>query len=181
VTVVPIRNRRRILDFATTDDGERRGLVLATLPRVSARDAFGPNLRRIRLQRGVSLEQIAASTKVSVSLWAGLERNDFSRWPSGIFARSYVRDYAHAVGVDPETTVDEFCRWFPQGDRRVGRTVQEHAEIVGHTAAWRDEVPPTVVADRRGLQSTPSRSGSAAAPNVVSQVVFRLRRVLGRA
>jgi len=87
---------------------------------MSPRDAFGPNLRRQRLERGVSLEEIAQSTKVIVSLWAGLERNDLSRWPTGIYARSYLRDYARAIGADPESTVDEFCRWFPQG-QPIGR------------------------------------------------------------
>ena len=58
---------------------------------MSGREAFGPNLRRIRLQKGVSLKQLAESTKVAETLWAGLERNDFSRWPNGIFARAYVR------------------------------------------------------------------------------------------
>jgi cytoskeletal protein RodZ len=82
---------------------------------MSPREAFGPNLRRQRLERGVSLEEIAHSTKVIVSLWAGLERNDLSRWPTGIYARSYLREYARAIGADPESTVDEFCRWFPQG------------------------------------------------------------------
>src|SRR4029453_9835215 len=126
-------------------------------PDMSARDAFGPNLRRQRIQRGVSLEQIAEATKVSVSLWAGLERNDFSRWPSGIYARSYVRDYAAAIGADPEATVDEFCRWFPQGDRRAATTIREHAEIIGHALDWRDEAPATVrEGDRRGSSSNPS-------------------------
>ena len=85
---------------------------------MSEQDAFGPNLRRIRIQRGVSLEQIALATKVSAALWAGLERNDLSRWPTGIYARGFVREYARAIGVDVESTVDEFCRSFPQGDRR---------------------------------------------------------------
>ena len=99
---------------------------------MSERDAFGPNLRRIRVQRGLSLEQLADSTKVSIDLWKGLERNDFTKWPTGIYARSYVRDYANAIGVDPETTVNDFCRWFPQGDRRVERQIRGQAEIVGH-------------------------------------------------
>jgi len=104
------------------------------------RDAFGPNLRRIRLQRGITLEHIAEATKVSVDLWAGLERNDFSRWPTGIYARSYVRSYAEAIGMDGDDTVDEFCRHFPQGDRRVARLIREQAVIVGHDQlVWGDE------------------------------------------
>lgn len=117
------------------------------------REAFGPNLRRIRVQRNISLDDIAKATKVSVDLWSGLERNDFSRWPTGIYARSYVRTYAEHVGVDPDATVDDFCRWFPQGDRRVGRIVREHAEIVGHTAQWKDDLTTDVPKDRRAQQA----------------------------
>lgn len=116
---------------------------------MSARNAFGPNLRRIRLQRGITLEQIAETTKVSVALWAGLERNDLDRWPTGIYARSCVREYARAIGVDPEATVDDFCRWFEQGNRRVEPLLRVHAQIVNHELAWKDHVPATE-GDRRG-------------------------------
>ncbi|PYQ74864.1 MAG: hypothetical protein DMG04_09175 [Acidobacteria bacterium] len=101
---------------------------------MSSREAFGPNLRRIRVQHGISLEQIAAQTKVSVALWSGLERNDMSRWPTGIFARSYVREYAR-IGAD------EFCRCFPQGDRRAERLIRGQAEIVGHPIEYDEKVP----------------------------------------
>ena len=113
------------------------------------REAFGPNLRRIRVQRGISLEQIAAATKVSHDLWSGLERNDFSRWPTGIYARAYVRAYALQLGVDAETAVDDFCRFFAQGDRRVARVVREQAALIGHQSTWKDELTTTVKRDRR--------------------------------
>lgn len=113
------------------------------------REAFGPNLRRIRVQRGISLDQIAAATKVSQDLWSGLERNDLSRWPTGIYARAYVRAYALQLGVDAEATVDDFCRFFPQGDRRVARVVREQAAIVGHNSQWKDELTSSVQRDRR--------------------------------
>jgi transcriptional regulator with XRE-family HTH domain len=115
------------------------------------REAFGPNLRRIRVQRGISLDQIAAATKVSQDLWSGLERNDLSRWPTGIYARAYVRAYALQLGVDAETTVDDFCRFFPQGDRRVARVVREQAAIVGHNSQWKDELTGEVQRDRRAV------------------------------
>jgi transcriptional regulator with XRE-family HTH domain len=115
------------------------------------REAFGPNLRRIRVQRGISLDQIAAATKVSQDLWSGLERNDLSRWPTGIYARAYVRAYALQLGVDAETTVDDFCRFFPQGDRRVARVVREQAAIVGHNSQWKDELTGSVQRDRRAV------------------------------
>jgi transcriptional regulator with XRE-family HTH domain len=152
---------------------------------MSEQAAFGPNLRRIRIQRGVSLEQIAASTKVSAALWAGLEKNDFSRWPTGIYARAFVREYAAAIGVDRETTVDDFCRWFPQGDRRAELQIRGQAEIVGHNnLEWRDQVPPVVAeGNRRGSLSTESAPARLLAGPLTAftQVFVRLRRAVGRA
>src|SRR5947209_429231 len=146
---------------------------------MSVREAFGPNLRRIRLQRGVSLQQLADSTKVAESLWAGLERNDFSRWPNGIFARAYMREYAKAIGVDPESTVDDFCRWFPNGDRRAEPTIRGHAEIVGHDELdWQDHVPPSADSDRRGGVGMPTSDPTKKGAGPLTAL---LRRVLSRA
>ena len=148
---------------------------------MSERDAFGPNLRRIRIQRGLSLEQLAASTKVSIALWKGLERNDFSRWPTGIYARSYVRDYAAAIGVDAESTVDDFCRWFPQGDRRAELLIRGQAQIVGHDRLeWRDAVPPKVAAEGERRGAAAAKPPRAAAGSAFAQMFVRLRRAVGR-
>jgi hypothetical protein len=74
---------------------------------------FGPRLREERERRKISLDSIAASTKVSVALFEGLERDDVSRWPGGIFRRSFVKAYASAIGLDPEATLREFLERFP--------------------------------------------------------------------
>jgi transcriptional regulator with XRE-family HTH domain len=120
--------------------------------RMSERHAFGPNLRRVRLQRGITIDQIAAATKISADLWSGLEQNDLSRWPAGLYARAYVRAYALEIGVDPEATVDEFCRCFPAGDRRAGRLVREQAALLGHDLQWRDDLGH-IEEDRRSIAS----------------------------
>ena len=77
-------------------------------------DMFGARLRRERERRGIALDTIAKSTKVSRSLYQGLERDDVSRWPGGIFRRSFFRDYAAAIGLDPEPLLEEFLRLFPE-------------------------------------------------------------------
>jgi transcriptional regulator with XRE-family HTH domain len=112
-------------------------------------EAFGPNLRRVRVQRGISLERIAASTKVSTDLWSALERSDFSQWPSGIYARAYVRAYATEIGIDPDTTVDTFCRLFPNGDRRAERVVRGQAQLVGHDLRWEDDLVGSTIVEKR--------------------------------
>ncbi len=69
---------------------------------------FGAALRQARERRGVSLRQIADSTKISKVALEALERNDIARLPGGIFVRAFVRAYATEVGLDPEQTVREF-------------------------------------------------------------------------
>jgi transcriptional regulator with XRE-family HTH domain len=77
-------------------------------------EGFGPRLRQERERRKISLDSIAATTKVSAALYEGLERDDVSRWPSGIFRRSFVRAYAAAIGLDPDAVVREFVERFPE-------------------------------------------------------------------
>ena len=119
---------------------------------MSDRDTFGPRLRSERERRGISIETIAAVTKVGADLWLGLERNDFSKWPSGIFARAFIRDYAKAIGLDADELVDEFCRLFPQGDRRAARLIKAQADIIGHVpSAIEDPAMVPRGGDRRAV------------------------------
>jgi hypothetical protein len=150
--------------------------LLPTLIRMADRDQFGPSLRREREKRRVTLETIAASTKVSVDLWEGLERNDFSRWPSGIFARAFVRDYARTVGLDADGVVDEFCRLFPIGDRRTNRIIEAQAELIGHKPDNLETPQPLPTGkerrrNRRHQQEPPPPKFSVYKPRVIAASV----------
>jgi transcriptional regulator with XRE-family HTH domain len=130
---------------------------------MSERDTFGPRLRRERERRGISLETIASVTNVSIELWKGFEANDLSRWPKGLFARSFVRDYAKAVGLDANEVVDDFCRLFPLGDRRALPLIRGQARIIGHETVATDEtalIPGGV--DRRANPDAPPAAASPA-------------------
>src|SRR5262245_45262433 len=108
---------------------------------MTPQEAFVTRLRRHRQRNRISLEEIAAETRVKKELFEGLEANDLSSWPRGLYARAWVRTYACAVGLDPIDTVDEFCRLFPQGDRRGGATMQGIASIVASGGGLKDEFP----------------------------------------
>src|SRR5947199_3130618 len=76
-------------------------------------ESFGVRLRRHREDRDIALSTIAAQTKITLSLLDGLERDDVSRWPAGIFRRAFVRDYARAIGLEPDGVVREFLELYP--------------------------------------------------------------------
>lgn len=106
---------------------------------MTPQERFTTNLRRQRERCKVSLDELAASTLVKRELLEALEQNDLSAWPRGLYARAWVRAYAAAVDLDPDATVDEFCRLFPAGDRRTASTIQEMAAIVSSPSEYRDE------------------------------------------
>jgi transcriptional regulator with XRE-family HTH domain len=76
-------------------------------------ELIGRRLRAERERRRITLESIAANTKISISLLKALERDDVSRWPSGIFRRSFIRAYAEAVGLDGDEIVRDFLDQHP--------------------------------------------------------------------
>src|SRR5689334_22675070 len=90
---------------------------------------FGGKLREARERKGVSLRTIAEATKISVGVLEALERNDVSRLPGGIFSRAFVRSYAVEVGLDPETTIQEFVAQFPQDSVTAGHSAAADPEM----------------------------------------------------
>jgi transcriptional regulator with XRE-family HTH domain len=76
-------------------------------------DLLGRRLRSERERRHITLESIAANTKINISLLRDLERDEVSRWPSGIFRRAFVRSYAEAIGLDGDDIVHEFLERYP--------------------------------------------------------------------
>lgn len=57
-------------------------------------------LASIRRNRGLSLEQIAQNTKISVRALRAIEEGDFKKLPGGIYNTSYIRQYARAIEFD---------------------------------------------------------------------------------
>ena len=57
-------------------------------------------LSRLRTSAGISLEQIASGTKISLRFLRAIEAEEFDQLPGGIFNTSYLRQYAAAIGYD---------------------------------------------------------------------------------
>ena len=70
--------------------------------------AFGDKLRREREMRGITLAEIAESTKISKRNLQALEDEQFNLLPGGIFNRGFVRSYARFLGLNEEETVADY-------------------------------------------------------------------------
>jgi hypothetical protein len=77
-------------------------------PRTPLNCAPALNLEHQRKLAGVSLEDIAAKTKISLRFLKAIEAAEYQQLPGGIFTTSYLRQYAKAIGYD-EATLLEHC------------------------------------------------------------------------
>jgi len=73
-------------------------------------EKFSLGLATIRRNRGISLEQIAESTKISVRSLEAIERGEFRKLPGGIYATSYLRQYAQAIDYDEADLLAAYYR-----------------------------------------------------------------------
>jgi cytoskeleton protein RodZ len=73
-----------------------------------AMGAFGDRLRREREMRGITLDEITESTKISRRHLEALENERFDQLPGGVFAKGFVRAYAHFLGIDEDQAVADY-------------------------------------------------------------------------
>jgi cytoskeleton protein RodZ len=73
-----------------------------------SKGTFGERMRREREMRGIKLEEITESTKISQRNLLALEEEHFDRLPGGIFNKGFVRAYARFLGLDEDQAVHDF-------------------------------------------------------------------------
>lgn len=79
--------------------------------------------------RGISLDQIMATTKISRRLLQALEDEQFDLLPGGIFNKSYVRAYAKCVGMDDEQAVAEYLQAAREPTPQERAIAQQHEPL----------------------------------------------------
>lgn len=70
--------------------------------------SFGEKLRKQRERRGLSLDAISNTTKISTRMLRAIEDEHFDQLPGGVFNKGFVRAYARQVGLDEEDTIAEY-------------------------------------------------------------------------
>jgi cytoskeleton protein RodZ len=75
--------------------------------------SIGDRLRRERLQNRISLDTISRDTKIGVRMLEAIEADQFEKLPGGVFRRSFVLQYARALGLDPDEISEELKQLNP--------------------------------------------------------------------
>src|SRR5580658_4437494 len=72
--------------------------------------SIGDTLRRERQKRNLDLAQVSLVLKISPRFLEAIEQENFERLPAGVFAKSFVRQYARLLGLDEEEAANEVQR-----------------------------------------------------------------------
>jgi cytoskeleton protein RodZ len=88
----------------------------------------GDYLKREREIRGVTLENIALETKISVKALKALEDNDFDALPAYPFVKGFIRSYSRCLGIDGDDAAlryDAYLREKEDDDVKAGKKRRE--------------------------------------------------------
>jgi cytoskeleton protein RodZ len=119
-------------------------------------NSIGETLRRERLRRNLDLDQISRELKISSRFLEAIEDERFDKLPAGVFARSFVRQYARLLELDEEELAAQVQRavepepvpikpvenWQPQVQEIHVPRVEEWEAVGGHDRfRWSASLP----------------------------------------
>jgi transcriptional regulator with XRE-family HTH domain len=70
-------------------------------------DRFAEQLRKARLKKGVTLQQIAAITRIDIKFLEALDKGNFGFLPD-LYIKAFIKQYAKAVDLDEQETVKKY-------------------------------------------------------------------------
>jgi len=111
---------------------QRCGIGATSLSRGPLAVTFGEVLAAKRGERGLTIEQAAAATRIRAHYLNALESNDLNRLAAPVYAKGHLRTYARYLGLDPEPLV-AMMRMEGQEPRRllsIGRVVMRPRMVV---------------------------------------------------
>jgi cytoskeleton protein RodZ len=72
------------------------------------------DLAAYRESRGISLQEIARTTRITVRYLQAIERAEFKKLPGGVYDVSYIRQYAGEIGLDASALLDFYYSQMPR-------------------------------------------------------------------
>lgn len=70
-------------------------------------DKFAEELRAARLSADITLQQMAAKTRIDIKFLEALDAGDFLFLPE-LYVKAFIKEYAAVVGIEPEGTIKKY-------------------------------------------------------------------------
>ncbi len=95
-------------------------------------NSVGQELKKERELRGISLKEIADTTKINIRYLRALEEDNFDMLPGNFFIKSIIKAYSGYIGLEEEVILDHFHH-----------TIQTKKEETKEQP--KEQIPPTEV------------------------------------
>ncbi len=92
-------------------------------------------LERIRRATGITIEQIALTTKIGANFLRAIESGEFEKLPGGIFDTNFIRQYAEAIDMDPQDILEQYRSYV---EAREIATLGAEVNVPQVRSRWRD-------------------------------------------
>ncbi len=73
-------------------------------------ESIGSYLKRLRSEKGLSVEEVSGSTRISATNVRAIEGLEFDKLPADAFTRGQLNIYADFLGIDPAYLVSQFMK-----------------------------------------------------------------------
>ncbi|WAA10780.1 helix-turn-helix domain-containing protein [Fervidibacillus albus] len=74
---------------------------------------LGNRLREARIEKGLTLDDLQSITKIQKRYLAGIEEGQYEMIPGKFYVRAFIKQYAEAVGLQPDQLFEEFKAEIP--------------------------------------------------------------------
>ena len=68
----------------------------------------GRYLKTARIEKGIDLEAISKETKIGPDKLGCIENDDYTRFPSEVYVKGFIRAYAQAIGADADEAIERY-------------------------------------------------------------------------
>ena len=91
--------------------------------------SIGQELKRERELRGISLKEIADSTKINMRFLRALEEDRFDMLPEQFFTRGIIRTYAKYLGLDEQSVLNTYLEGLQARETQGATDEERKAEM----------------------------------------------------
>jgi len=74
----------------------------------------GQRLQRVRVRRGIEIDEIAGVTKVNPTYLRFIEEERFDDLPAAVYVRGFLKCYARSIGLDPDRVAQSYMRRYDE-------------------------------------------------------------------
>lgn len=114
---------------------------------------LGDRLKAARTEKGYTLEDLQSITKIQKRYLANIENEQFDSMPGPFYVRAFIKQYAEAVGIEPEEVLALYRKSSGEQEQEPEETVIQKATLPGRkstssrtSSQWNEYIPKIIVA-----------------------------------